>query len=507
MTRNRLLLTNSVIAVVIITVLTALFFQQGFADSDDKNTSMLQGYHPGTNEDQKESPEPTQVTKPEEQRRVELSLDNRAANSSPGAPLSEPLVSEAALSFMLDDGQGEDAIGVYDQNNHDIQFIWFNRFTPTPSAFPFYLTEIRILFFGTGISSGLPIDLVVYEDLDGSTPDNANWLASYQATTLAADGSTWSAYTLDPPLKIDGPGDVLVGAINRYTNSGIDPQSYPARIDLTSSQSRSWIGWWTTDPPQPPILPSNGKFDLIDNEGYPGNWMIRAYGETQLTAPNLIAPTNGITITDNPPQFEWSSVAGATQYRLQVDNDINFLNPAVDITTTNLTYSPPLPLIAGQYYWRVQANAGSGLWGLWSSPAWSFTVETANMTVFLPISINKYINFFEGPWEVEPNNSAQEANGAIRSGRDYFGYPDEKDYFSFYLNEAGSITIDLANHTGNEVQLQLFYQDVDHRVAFKPSPPFHIELANQPPGLYFIYIFAKSGFNQQNEYTLKVLYP
>ena len=34
-------------------------------------------------------------------------------------------------------------------------------------------------------------------------------------------------------------------------------------------------------------------------------------------------------------------------------------------------------------------------------------------------------SYFEGPWEVEPNNSDQQANGPLRSDRAYLGYPND----------------------------------------------------------------------------------
>jgi hypothetical protein len=509
MTRYRLFHTSSVIAILIITVCIALFFEIGFAESVQKNASMKHLSDPDISEFQNQSPYPTQPIKIEEKHLVELSLDTGNTNPSPMEPLFEPFFPDDIISLNLDDSQAETAIGVDDGSNHAVQFVWLNRFTPAPATFPFTLKEIRILFSGSGISNGLPIDLVVYEDLDSSPPIDADWLTTYPVTIQAVDGFTWSVYTLDPPVRLDGPGDVLIGAINRYVNSGIDPMSWPASIDETTSQGRSWSGWWTSDPPHPPILPPNNTFDIIDNLGFPGNWMIRGYGETLLSAPNLITPANGATINDNTPHFDWSSVAGATLYSLQVDTQMNFSNPEVNITTSNSAYTPTSALKDEKYYWRVRARDGSGTWGIWSSPTWSFTIKTGGTggTVFLPISIKEYKFFFEGPWEVEPNNDWQHANGPIRSGRDYYGYPDEKDFFSFYTNKSGSISIDLADHTGQDVQLQLFYQDINNLVDFDSVPPFHIDRPNQPPGRYYIYIFTKSGHNQQNKYTLKASYP
>ena len=56
--------------------------------------------------------------------------------------------------------------------------------------------------------------------------------------------------------------------------------NYPASLDQTSSQHRSWRGWyWAGNPPDPPTLPADARWSNID-DFLPGNWMIRGYGET-----------------------------------------------------------------------------------------------------------------------------------------------------------------------------------------------------------------------------------
>ncbi|MDX9953367.1 MAG: hypothetical protein RBT75_04695, partial [Anaerolineae bacterium] len=109
---------------------------------------------------------------------------------------------------------------------------------------------------------------------------------------------------------------------------------------------------------------------------------------------------------------------------------------------------------------------------------------------YLPLTLRDYLQYFEGPWEVEPNDTYLQANGPLISGRDYRGYPDdERDYFSIYLRKPGPLTIDLTDHTGQAVQLQLFYQGIDNRVAFDTVPPYTITHTGQP-GWYYIYIYT-----------------
>ena len=114
---------------------------------------------------------------------------------------------------------------------------------------------------------------------------------------------------------------------------------------------------------------------------------------------------------------------------------------------------------------------------------------------------------FQGPWEREPNNSYGEANGPLCSNREYRGYPDDqRDYFSIHPLSGGQITITLKNHTGQGVQLQLFYGDVGHRVGYDPDPPYKIEYLGDP-GWYYIYIYTASGYNNTTAYTLRATFP
>jgi hypothetical protein len=125
----------------------------------------------------------------------------------------------------------------------------------------------------------------------------------------------------------------------------------------------------------------------------------------------------------------------------------------------------------------------------------------------LPMVVYHYLSYFDGAFEVEPNNTYQEANGALRSGQNYQGYPnDQRDYFSFYVQTAGPIHITLDNHTGIQTQLQLFYQSTDNRVGYDPEAPFEISYNGQP-GWYYIYIFTGSGYNNTTAYTLHTTFP
>lgn len=216
-----------------------------------------------------------------EGRPVELKVDGMPDDA---AGLSDPLDPLADVNLVVDDGAHEHNLGLV-FNGFAYQFLWLNRFTPAANEFPFTLEEIRILFDGSGdVSVGQAIDLAVYQDADGNPANGATLLGVIHDSIKAVDGTTWSVYTLASPIEVSGPGDVLIGVVNRYVLDGVSLASYPAAIDTTTPQSRSWVGWWIDIPPDPPVLPPDMTFEVITSP-YSGNWMIRGYGTTGTTPP------------------------------------------------------------------------------------------------------------------------------------------------------------------------------------------------------------------------------
>jgi hypothetical protein len=144
----------------------------------------------------------------------------------------------------------------------------------------------------------------------------------------------------------------------------------------------------------------------------------------------------------------------------------------------------------------------------WSQAATGQSVrqQANDCRLYVPMVGNHFITYFEEPNEVEPNDSYLEANGPIRSSINYQGYPnDQKDWFSFYMPLAGQINVTLNNHTGQGVQLQLYYQNISNRVAFDSDDPYQVSYTGAA-GWYYIYIYTASGTNSNALYTLNATY-
>jgi hypothetical protein len=238
-----------------------------------------------------------------------------AAGKAAGGPKtvkSNPPALSGAIDLVLDDGTPENSIGVNDSTSA-YQFIWMNRFTPAAADFPFNLEEVSILWPTGNVLAGDTVEIVVYQDLDGDgDPVNAALMANWNVTVQNTDGTTWDVYTLPEALLLGGPGDILIGAINRWVTSGVTPSQWPANLDTTASQNRSWIGWWNADPPMPPALPPDNTWGVIDGLGFAGNWMIRASGSTAAGSTWLtVEPAAGNLAADSQQDVTVHFNAGA----------------------------------------------------------------------------------------------------------------------------------------------------------------------------------------------------
>lgn len=143
----------------------------------------------------------------------------------------------------------------------------------------------------------------------------------------------------------------------------------------------------------------------------------------------------------------------------------------------------------------------------------TFLYAAENNQTYLPI-ISKPAGYFEGPEEVEPNNTFGQANGPLRSGKNYIGYPnDANDLFSFNLARAGRITVDVKNHDVDGGQARL-YQVVNGSpqpigdLSFVP-PDYHIEIPNASAGKYFLFVFVDTSKRHRpaSPYTIHINFP
>jgi uncharacterized repeat protein (TIGR01451 family) len=246
-----------------------------------------------------------------------------------------PPAAHAQIPLVLDDGGMENQIGV-NVGGATYQFMWFNRFSPAVASYPFQLDQVSIFWPAEGGAKvGDAIELVVFEDTDGDPTNGATLLGFYNVTVQIA--GDWDDYSLTPPIVLSGPGDVLIGAINRFVVSGVTPSNYPAALDETASQGRSWVAWWTGDPPDPPALPPDDVIEVIDNRGSPGNWMIRGRGIPVYT----ITPTAGVGGSISPATPQTVGYGGSISFFIMPNIGYHIVDVLVDGTSVGAVSAYP----------------------------------------------------------------------------------------------------------------------------------------------------------------------
>ncbi|HPM91646.1 MAG TPA: hypothetical protein PKZ74_02475 [Bacteroidales bacterium] len=130
----------------------------------------------------------------------------------------------------------------------------------------------------SGVSTGDHMQVVLWEDIDGDGDPgtNASLVYSETLTVTTVSDVAWNHFELSQPVRFDGPGDVLIGVVARQVAT--TQSLYPAALDRGSSQQRSWGGQYSGEVPDPPTLPPDGLWGLMDDFGFPGNWLLRGEG-------------------------------------------------------------------------------------------------------------------------------------------------------------------------------------------------------------------------------------
>ncbi len=89
-----------------------------------------------------------------------------------------------------------------------------------------------------------------------------------------------------------------------------------------------------------------------------------------VSAPKIVAPASDALVWHQQPRFRWEEVVGAMEYEIEVSGDTSFdtqhLSATVPQGTHEYTVSPMDALPEGQWYWRVRAVHGTGLYGSWN---------------------------------------------------------------------------------------------------------------------------------------------
>jgi hypothetical protein len=187
--------------------------------------------------------------------------------------------------------------------------------------------------------------------------------------------------------------------------------------------------------------------------GFPES-LIVYYGDAGPTAPTLSTPANASYTFDTTPDLDWSDVASADSYQVEIDNTSNSF-PSAEVSTKIGATSAWTVTSALSYelqYWHVRAHTAAGGWGSYST-AWSFTVVQLP-SALSSLTVDSLQNDRSGEWDSIRVN----AQTATESGNSYLVWVWDTAYRdSSYTTHRDSVVY----QSGHSFTLGVYYQGTE----------------------------------------------
>jgi hypothetical protein len=181
-------------------------------------------------------------------------------------------IAPADTNYSIADGAAELAISI----DPGESMIWMNTFPVDPAGS--YIDAIRVAYGRVGGPSalnGLPIRILLYEDIGGGSPQDAVLRWSFSTTIANANTNVLNVYRV-PEMLI--AGNLVAAAL--FENQTPDPKGIGA-LDRTLPffADRSYVGFFagTIDPMNLGAIPAE-QFASIETFTSPGNFRVEAHG-------------------------------------------------------------------------------------------------------------------------------------------------------------------------------------------------------------------------------------
>jgi subtilisin family serine protease len=165
-------------------------------------------------------------------------------------------------------------------------FTWLNRYTPDPADYPITLDTVTTIF-GSGAgwnASGDQVSVYVYQDDDTDPTNGATAVGNPTVYTMGTPANAFVDITLDTPLVLNGPGEIIIALSNPNTaNVG----ARPAALDAGPFLGRAYIGDVAPSATANPDL-STLNLALMSDACCTRNNIIRASGTNSSGAPIVL---------------------------------------------------------------------------------------------------------------------------------------------------------------------------------------------------------------------------
>ena len=188
------------------------------------------------------------------------------------------------------------------------------------------------------------------------------------APTPAAPGLVSPASDAIVPQPITFDWSDVAGAAS-YTIQIDDSSSFTTPLTFSASVAAS-----QTTVSGLPAQPLFWRVRAVNSAGAAGpfsasrRFTVQGGSSGSLAAPSLVSPANDARFDEGRSiTFDWSDVAGAASYTIQIDTSSTFSAPLTLQQTTSVSRFTTSTLPAARLWWRVRANDASGASGAWSA--------------------------------------------------------------------------------------------------------------------------------------------
>jgi hypothetical protein len=188
--------------------------------------------------------------------------------------LAAPALKTTALAdadYSIADGAAELTISI----DPGESMVWMNTFPVDPGGA--YIDTIRVAYGRAGGPStlnGLPVRILLYEDLNGGSPQDASLKWSLPATIANANTDVLNVYRV-PEVKISG---TLVAAVFFENTATVSKGIAAFDTSPPSLAGRSYVGFSEfLDPAALGAIPA-AQWGSIESFGSTGNFRLEAHG-------------------------------------------------------------------------------------------------------------------------------------------------------------------------------------------------------------------------------------
>jgi hypothetical protein len=232
-------------------------------------------------------------------------------------------------------------------------------------------------------------------------------------------------------------------SVNSYAGWYIDDVTIGPPPELTYRDSTSVNVLAGTDASvqatfRPCTLMTEGSYHvkaytLLSGDMVPGNDILQGSTTVAQATLTLSTPLNGSSTSDRTPTFSWNPVAGAEQYRIEIDDDSTFGSPYSELVASPFTLPEEEALSDGIYYWHVHVQTPGTPDDY--SETWTLTIYTAGTPGWTQVES------IPAPLDIKPGKFMKDGGsmvkvGGTKDGDDIYMFPGNKSWY-FYMYTPG----------------------------------------------------------------------